>query len=146
MRDRKAFAILRQFPANYMRAQEVLQELHEVRRSMDVSAQRYGGFPSVSGHSDPTARINERVFWLQDVLTELERKTIPVLRLRSNLKNSQREEDQEEHLVMELYFFNAMEARDVAMHLQKSLRSIERIKQRVIRDLKEEMRKFCKGE
>ena len=146
MRDRKAASMLRQFPANYMRAQEVLQELRGMRLMLDVAAQRYGGFPSSGGYSDPTARLNEKVFWLQDVLKSLEAQTIPVLRLRSRLKRSSSNADQEEYLVMELCYFNQMQVSDVALHLQKSRRSIERIKHQVILDLKEEIGKFSKSE
>ena len=115
-----AEGLLYHFPSNLMRLHEAQYELIRLRRMYDVHAQNYDAPHTARGtHSDPVAARSHRILTLEELAECIERKTVPVLQLRNELKNSADERCRVRFYIMELHYFEDMPLVDVMIHLQK---------------------------
>lgn len=130
---RQAEYTLYHFPVNLMRWQEAALALHDLRHETDCRAQSYEGIHASEGtHSEPVASYYALIEASENTLKHLAKKTIPVMRLRNFLKNSQDERYRVMYYVMELRYFEQWELKAVAEHLRKSTKTISRRRQELI--------------
>ncbi len=127
---RRAEKLLYMFPVNFMRLYQAIEELRRLRRETDCHAQNYEQSHGSAGtHSDPVANYAARINSLEAQIRDLQEHTRPVYAVRMRLKNSADDRYREMFYVMELYYFEHMKLVDVAIHLQKSVRTLSRRRQ-----------------
>ena len=143
---RTAKTLLYRFPLNLMRLQELQLAIARQRAQLDVHAQSYEAQTATAGtHSDPVARLALRVMSMEEQLRRIERRVVPVLRLRNRLKNSGSEDERVRFYIMELYYFEGIDMVTVMLHLYKrSIGYMRRQKRKLLEQLVEEIEKFSK--
>ena len=142
-----ATGLLKQFPVNLMRMQEVQRELMFLRKDCDVRAQSYNHNPCMGwgDHGDPVVRLADRKFALEHLIDLLEERVVPVMRLRNSLKNSGNEDERVRFYIMELHYFEEVSLPDVMIHLGKrNIGYMRRQKRELLEGLMEEVEKFSK--
>ena len=127
-----------------MRMHEAQQELVHQRRKLDVHAQSYGERTGSGGEpSSPVASRTERLLSIEALIRRLEVSTVPVLRLRGQLKNSTIEHSRVKFFIMELYYFEGMSLVDVMIHLGKGSIGYMRVqRRRLVEQLIQEIDRF----
>ena len=127
---RYAEHLLYSYPVNMMRIREAELTLARLREETDCHAQNYNYCPqSAGGHSDPVAGYHAKVDRLERTLIRLREETAPIEKVRTFLLKSADERDSDMLFVLELFYFEKMRLEDVALHLQKSVKTIGRRRQ-----------------
>lgn len=125
--------MLYDFPINLRKYQSALEELAKIRELTDCKAQSYSQTPGKpSGHSDPTAMYVGRVLVCEEILNKYSQLVEPVMLLRNELKNAHNENERLMFAVLELHFFDGMTLKDLALHMQRSKKTITLLKKRLI--------------
>lgn len=130
---RKAERALYTYPVNMMRMYIAMNELRELSVSDDCHAQSYGAhYGSEGTHSDPPGSYASRVISLEGLIMKLEAETDAVSVVRGEVKNSPDERYREMFLVMEGYYFERTELKELAESLGKSERTLRRRREELI--------------
>ena len=116
-----------------MRIHDTEQMLSRLRGETDCHAQNYETVPPTEGgYSDPVAAYHAKVERLEQTLRKLQEETEPVQRVREFLKCSSDVRDSDMLFVLELYYFERMRMEEVALHLQRSVKTLTRRRQDLI--------------
>ena len=124
---RQAEKMLYSFPINMMRLNECLLKLSDLRSQTDCHAQSYENIMQDTGTpNEPVYKYYIEIEKLELHIKTLIKRTKPLIELRNEIKNSQDERLIEIYYVMEMYYFEKWSMNDIAFHLQKSLKTLQR--------------------
>ena len=138
--------LLYTYPVNLMRHKEALLDYCRLKSQTDCHAQNYNSQPaSVSQHSDPPADYVNRLMNLERLIHSYSAKTREINFLRYDLKHSTDEREQVMFQIMELYYFDQMDFKDLAAHLQINNRTLYRRREELVRLLMRRLDKPQEG-
>lgn len=132
---RQAEKLLYTYPVNVMRYQEALMRYMRLTGETDCRAQNYENAGSPINHGDPPGEYTDRLMSAEREVKKYGALVRDVRSMRYELGRNSGRHEGELYQVLELYYFEGMSMKDLAMHLGLNERTVYRRRRELVRGL-----------
>ena len=132
---RAAEKLLYTYPVNLMHWHEAVKEYMRICGETDCHGQSYEQSQDTGDHSDPPCDYVARKQKAEQEIKKYGGLTRGISLLRQELRGSNDERLGVMLQVMELYYFEGMSMKDLAMHLRKNERTLYRRREELVKEV-----------